>query len=121
MSHFRDRHESAPVAGRNSSLATVGCSGGAEEFRTASHNVVADRLRGADGRVVEHKDDRYSGRGREAGAGRFVLDVLRAKDALDVVVVVTRWFGGVKLGGDRFRHFAAATAQAIDAARAMGC
>jgi putative IMPACT (imprinted ancient) family translation regulator len=86
-----------------------------KHFRFASHNVVAYRLRGADGQVVEHKDDGYSGRGREAGAGRVLLEVLRARDALDVVVVVTRWFGGTPLGGARFRHFGSAASQALDA------
>ena len=88
-----------------------------KHFRFASHNVVAYRLPGPDGQVVEHKDDGYSGRGREAGAGRVVLEVLRAKDVVGAVVVVTRWFGGTPLGGARFRHFGAAAGQAIDAAR----
>lgn len=86
-----------------------------KKFRTASHNVVAYRLRGDGTLVVEHKDDGYSGRGRESGAGRVVLEVLRAKDALDVVVVVTRWFGGIPLGGARFRHFGNAAALVLDA------
>lgn len=89
-----------------------------KHFRFASHNVVAYRLRDETGRVVEQKDDGYSGRGRESGAGRVVLEVLRARDALGLVVIVTRWFGGTKLGGDRFRHFAAAAARALDAAAA---
>ena len=87
-----------------------------KKFRTASHNVVAYRLRSDNGQVIEHKDDGYSGRGRESGAGRVVLEVLRAKDAFDVVVVVTRWFGGIPLGGARFRHFGNAAALALDAA-----
>jgi putative IMPACT (imprinted ancient) family translation regulator len=84
-------------------------------FRFASHNVVAYRLRGANGQIVEHKDDGYSGRGRESGAGRVVLEVLRARQAENVVVVVTRWYGGIKLGGDRFRHFGAAAGMVLDA------
>src|SRR4051812_25753244 len=60
-----------------------------KHFRFASHNVVAYRLRTGDGRLLEHKDDGYSGRGREAGAGRVVLEVLRAKDVVGAVVVVT--------------------------------
>lgn len=87
-----------------------------KKFRTASHNVVAYRLRGDNGQVIEHKDDGYSGRGRESGAGRVVLEVLRAREALDVVVVVTRWFGGIPLGGARFRHFGNAASRALDAA-----
>jgi putative IMPACT (imprinted ancient) family translation regulator len=88
-----------------------------KHFRFASHNVVAYRLRGADGRIVEHKNDGYSGRGRESGAGRVVLEVLRARDLIGAVVVVTRWFGGIPLGGSRFRHFGAAASQVIDAAQ----
>jgi putative IMPACT (imprinted ancient) family translation regulator len=89
-----------------------------KDYRFASHNVVAWRLRGPDGQLREHKDDGYSGRGRESGAGRVVLEVLRVKELEGAVVVVTRWFGGIPLGGSRFRHFGAAAAQAIDAARA---
>jgi putative IMPACT (imprinted ancient) family translation regulator len=92
-----------------------------KKFRTATHNVVAYRLRDADGRIVEHKDDGYSGRNRESGAGRVVLDVMRAREVVGAVVVVTRWFGGVKLGGDRFRHFASAASQVIDAALTTDC
>ena len=88
-----------------------------KDYRFASHNVVAWRLRAPDGQLREHKDDGYSGRGRESGAGRVVLEVLRAREIDGAVVVVTRWFGGVKLGGDRFRHFGAAAARAIDAAQ----
>jgi putative IMPACT (imprinted ancient) family translation regulator len=89
-----------------------------KDYRFASHNVVAWRLRGPDGQLREHKDDGYSGRGRESGAGRVLLEVLRAKELEGAVVVVTRWFGGTPLGGSRFRHFGAAAGQAIDAARA---
>jgi putative IMPACT (imprinted ancient) family translation regulator len=91
-----------------------------KHYRFASHNVVAYRLRRPDGQLLEHKDDGYSGRGREAGAGRVLLEVLRAKNVVGAVVVVTRWFGGIPLGGARFRHFAAAAAQVVDAARTPG-
>jgi putative IMPACT (imprinted ancient) family translation regulator len=87
-----------------------------KEYRSATHNVVAYRLLGPDGRIVEHKDDGVGGHRREPGAGRVVLEVLRAREAVGALVVVSRHFGGVKLGGDRFRHFAAATAMAVDAA-----
>ena len=87
-----------------------------KEFRSATHNVVAYRLLGPDGQLVEQKDDGVGGHRREPGAGRVVLEVLRAKDAVGALVVVSRHFGGVKLGGDRFRHFAAAAAMAVDAA-----
>jgi putative IMPACT (imprinted ancient) family translation regulator len=40
----------------------------------------------------------------EAGAGAIILQELEAAGLHDHIVVVSRWFGGVRLGGDRFRH-----------------
>ena len=40
----------------------------------------------------------------EAGAGMVILRMLEREGLHDHVVVVTRWFGGKHLGGDRFRH-----------------
>lgn len=40
----------------------------------------------------------------EAGAGMVILRMLDREGLRDHVVVVTRWFGGKHLGGDRFRH-----------------
>lgn len=87
-----------------------------KEFRAATHNVVAYRVVGENGQLVEHKDDGVGGHRREPGAGRVVLEVLRAKGVVGAVVVVSRQYGGVKLGGDRFRHFGAAAGMAVDAA-----
>lgn len=40
----------------------------------------------------------------EAGAGMVILRMLEREGVRDEIVVVTRWFGGKHLGGDRFRH-----------------
>lgn len=40
----------------------------------------------------------------EAGAGMVILRMLEREGLHDHIVVVTRWFGGTHLGGDRFRH-----------------
>ena len=40
----------------------------------------------------------------EAGAGAVILKMLEREGLLDHIVVVTRWYGGVHLGGDRFAH-----------------
>lgn len=40
----------------------------------------------------------------ESGAGRIILQMLEGADLSDHVVIVTRWYGGMKLGGDRFRR-----------------
>lgn len=40
----------------------------------------------------------------EAGAGMVILRMLEREGLRDHLVIVTRWFGGKHLGGDRFRH-----------------
>ena len=40
----------------------------------------------------------------ESGAGLVIVRMLERKGIYDHLVVVTRWFGGVQLGGDRFRR-----------------
>jgi putative IMPACT (imprinted ancient) family translation regulator len=40
----------------------------------------------------------------ESGAGMVILRMLEREDLRDHLIVVTRWYGGKHLGGDRFRH-----------------
>lgn len=40
----------------------------------------------------------------EAGAGAIILAELQAAGRENTLLVVTRWYGGKHLGGDRFRH-----------------
>lgn len=40
----------------------------------------------------------------ESGAGMVILRMLEREDLQGHIVVVTRWYGGRKLGGDRFRR-----------------
>ncbi|WP_428548543.1 YigZ family protein [Profundibacter sp.] len=40
----------------------------------------------------------------ESGAGMVILRMLEREGLQNHIIVVTRWYGGVKLGGDRFRH-----------------
>jgi putative IMPACT (imprinted ancient) family translation regulator len=42
----------------------------------------------------------------EGGAGAVILQKLEGAGLTGEVVVVTRWFGGTHLGGDRFRRVA---------------
>lgn len=49
------------------------------------------------------KDERSEDDG-EHGAGEPLLHMMRALGAIDVLVVVTRWFGGILLGPDRFKR-----------------
>lgn len=40
----------------------------------------------------------------EAGAGMVILRMLEREALFGEIIVVTRWYGGKHLGGDRFRH-----------------
>lgn len=40
----------------------------------------------------------------EAGAGMVILRMLERAGLRDHAVIVTRWYGGKNLGGERFRH-----------------
>ena len=40
----------------------------------------------------------------EAGAGMVIARMLIREDLQNHIIVVTRWYGGKHLGGDRFRH-----------------
>jgi putative IMPACT (imprinted ancient) family translation regulator len=75
----------------------------------ATHNSWAVIL--SDGGPVRHDDG-------EAGAGALILRMLEREGAVDRIVVVTRWYGGVHLGGDRFAHIAACVRALFAAERA---
>jgi putative IMPACT (imprinted ancient) family translation regulator len=53
----------------------------------------------------------------EAGAGAVILKMLERDAIPDRMVVVTRWYGGVHLGGDRFAHIVTCTRAALAALR----
>ena len=51
----------------------------------------------------------------EAGAGMVILRMLERAGLRGHAVVVTRWYGGKHLGGDRFRHVQACVQAYLDA------
>lgn len=53
----------------------------------------------------------------EAGAGAVILKMLEREGLVDHILVVSRWYGGVRLGGDRFAHVVTCTRAALDALR----
>ena len=69
-----------------------------KKFAKATHNSWAV-LFDTDGQADPQKND-----DGEAGAGAVILRMLEREGLSNHIVVVTRWYGGVKLGGDRFRH-----------------
>jgi putative IMPACT (imprinted ancient) family translation regulator len=83
------------VEGRAGVDAFLKCLRRDKKFARATHNSWA--MLAADG--TPHKGD-----DGEAGAGMVILRMLQSAGLTDHVVVVTRWYGGKNLGGDRFRH-----------------
>ena len=57
----------------------------------------------------------------EAGAGAVILRMLEREGLVGHVIVVTRWYGGRKLGGDRFRRIADAVAYYLERAEGVRC
>jgi putative IMPACT (imprinted ancient) family translation regulator len=85
-----------------------------KKFRQADHNIAAYRLREADDRMAEYKNDGYNSPSKESGAGILILDLMRHKGLEGWCIVVTRWYGGVHLGADRFKHVRNAAAAMIE-------
>ncbi len=50
----------------------------------------------------------------ETGAGMVILRMMERAELTDHVIIVTRWYGGKKLGGDRFRRVQDATRAYLD-------
>ena len=80
-----------------------------KEHRDATHNCSA-YLIGEDDRIQKANDD-----GEPNGtAGIPILEVLKKQSLKDTVVVVTRYFGGIKLGaGGLIRAYGKATSEAL--------
>lgn len=66
-----------------------------KKFAKATHNTWAMVM--ADGTPLKGDDG-------ESGAGMVIVQMLERAGLTDHVIVVTRWYGGKHLGGDRFRH-----------------
>jgi len=79
-----------------------------KKYAKATHNSWATRI-SQDGLIYETKSD-----DGETGAGMVILRVMQKEQVSDCVICVTRWFGGVKLMGNRFKHVQDATKYAIN-------
>lgn len=49
----------------------------------------------------------------ESGAGQRLLTLLEQADLVNVLVVVTRWYGGTPLGSSRFRHISTTAVESL--------
>jgi uncharacterized YigZ family protein len=78
-----------------------------KEYHDARHNCFAYR--------ISDEDFRYSDDGEPAGtAGKPIFQVLKSKDLYQTLIIVTRYFGGIKLGtGGLSRAYSDACKEAL--------
>ncbi|KAK2191240.1 hypothetical protein NP493_55g06046 [Ridgeia piscesae] len=81
----------------------------------ATHNIQAYRVlqKPADENHVATYLTNYVDDG-EKGASIQMLRLLESMDATNVIVIVTRWYGGIHLGPDRFRHINAISRKLLE-------
>ncbi|CEG77969.1 Putative Impact family protein [Rhizopus microsporus] len=69
-----------------------------KKIAKATHNILAYRITMPDGKVLQDNDD-----DGETAAGSRLLHLMQILQVENAVVIVTRWYGGVPLGPDRFK------------------
>ena len=84
----------APVASKDDALAALKDLKRTKKFARATHNTWAALLETG---PIKNDDG-------EAGAGMIIVRMLEREGLRNHMVIVTRWYGGKHLGGDRFRH-----------------
>ncbi|CAH2098295.1 unnamed protein product [Euphydryas editha] len=85
-----------------------------KKILNATHNMYAYRIeRKTDKGTTMIQDCDDDG---ETHAGGRMLHLLQILDQKNTLVVVSRWYGGIQLGPDRFRHINNATRQVIQQA-----
>ncbi|KAJ8708740.1 hypothetical protein PYW08_010122 [Mythimna loreyi] len=85
-----------------------------KKILNATHNMYAYRIERKTAKgvsILQDCDD-----DGEAHAGGRMLHLLQILDQRNTLVVVSRWYGGIQLGPDRFRHINNASRQAIQQA-----
>ncbi|XP_057872362.1 uncharacterized protein LOC131078626 isoform X6 [Cryptomeria japonica] len=90
----------SPVTGTDQVEMVIGTLLQNRKIAAATHNIMAYRIAIPEkGTILQDYDD-----DGETAAGSRLLHLLQIVDATNVVVVVSRWFGGILLGPDRFKH-----------------
>lgn len=68
-------------------------------YRKATHNTYAYRIKLENGSIIEVKNDDW-----ETWAGMCILRELQRENAVNLILIVTRYFGWIKLQSDRFKN-----------------
>lgn len=83
-----------------------------KKIRQATHNMYAYRYNFTkSGKIYVAHDCDDDG---ETGAGAKMAQVLDLMKCENILVVVSRWYGGIKLGPDRFRHICNVTRDIVN-------
>ncbi|KAJ2513741.1 hypothetical protein GGH20_005105 [Coemansia sp. RSA 1937] len=86
-----------------------------KKIAQATHNILAYRITLDNGSVSQDNDD-----DGETAAGKRLGHLLHVLNAQNLVVVVTRWYGGTHLGPDRFKLINNAARLALDQSGLLG-
>lgn len=70
-----------------------------EYYRKATHNSYAYRIKQDNWSIIEWKNDDW-----ETWAGMCILRELQRENAINIVLVITRYFWWIKLQADRFKN-----------------
>ena len=84
-----------PAASKEEALALLKDLKRNKKFAKATHNTWA---------VLLDEDGPLKNDDGESGAGMVIVRMLERAGLRNHMVIVTRWYGGKHLGGDRFRH-----------------
>ncbi|XP_076263547.1 protein IMPACT-like [Rhynchophorus ferrugineus] len=109
-----DIKHSDPINDRKSTFqghaCRISCMDDVEKFRNsllankkiaqAKHNVLAYRFKNQAKLIVQDYDN-----DGEKQAGSRLLHLLKILEADNAAVIVTRWYGGIQIGSDRFKHY----------------
>lgn len=68
-------------------------------FARAAHNSFAYRVKMSNGMMIEWKNDDW-----ETWVGMIILREMQRVEAINMMIVVTRHYWGIKLQSDRFVH-----------------
>ena len=98
----------APAQSKSDALKWIAHLKKSKKFAKATHNTWGLIL--SDGTQIKNDDG-------ESGAGMVILRTLEQREVFETCIIVTRWYGGVHLGGDRFRHVGTCTKAWLDAFR----
>ncbi|EZG55909.1 putative impact protein [Gregarina niphandrodes] len=100
----------APVRDKNDINDVLNTLSSNNKYARATHNMVSYRLVNSESKICVQDHDSDG----EANAGsnmQWLMNVLKVEN---VVVIVSRWYGGIHLGPDRFKHIYALTRAILD-------